>query len=381
METHLMRKICVITSAFIAFSANAATADDMSGDASGEATHELHQHHEVPPPASDSNGDSPDHSAHGGHAHHEIPEPIGVMGAHMHPKGGFMFSYRYSRMRMDGNRDGTSKVPVDDILLPNGSYMVSPTDMDMQMHMFGAMYAPADWVTLMAMIPYVELSMDHHMANGNRFETNSKGVGDLRLSGLFKIFQNDTHSTHLNFGLSFPTGGIGHKDQLPVPMMGFQNKRLPYPMQIGSGTWDILPGATYLGSTDWLGWGAQVIGTVRFGENRHDYRLGHRADATAWLTLPVLDWLDLSARFVYAYWGNIEGADSSLNPNAVPTADPDLRKGQRIDLLAGLSVKLPWDRFGEHRFGVEAGGPPWQKLDGPQLGSKWRVTAGWQLTF
>ena len=100
-----------------------------------------------------------------------------------------------------------------------------------------------------------------------------------------------------------------------------------------------------------------------------------------WLTLPVLDWLDLSARFVYAYWGNIEGADSSLNPNAVPTADPDLRKGQRIDLLAGLSVKLPWDRFGEHRFGVEAGGPPWQKLDGPQLGSKWRVTAGWQLTF
>ena len=192
--------------------------------------------------------------------------------------------------------------------MPGGSYMVSPTDMDMQMHMFGAMYAPADWVTLMAMIPYVELSMDHHMMNGNRFETNSSGVGDLRLSGLFKIFENDRHHTHLNLGLSFPTGGIGHKDQVPVPMAGFQNKRLPYPMQIGSGTWDILPGATYTGSTDWLGWGAQVIGTVRFGENRHDYRLGHRADATTWVTLPVLDWLDLSARFVYAYQGNIHGS-------------------------------------------------------------------------
>ena len=78
------------------------------------------------------------------------------MGAHMHPKGGFMFSYRYSRMRMDGNRDGTDRVPVGDILRPNGSYMVSPTDMDMQMHMFGFMYAPTDWLALMAMIPKPE---------------------------------------------------------------------------------------------------------------------------------------------------------------------------------------------------------------------------------
>jgi len=375
-----MRRYCIIAFAlaFVAFAANGAAADETSGDASKAASHEHHQHHEHQPPEGDSAAGS-QHS--GSHAHHRALEPIGVMGAHMHPKGGFMFSYRYARMRMDGNRDGTKRVPIDEILMPDGSYMVSPSDMDMQMHMFGAMYAPVDWVTLTAMIPYVELSMDHHMANRNRFETNSKGVGDLRLSGLFKIFETGRNRAHLNFGLSFPTGRIGHKDQVPIPMAGFQNKRLPYPMQIGSGTWDILPGATYAGSSDWLGWGAQVIGTVRFGENRHDYRLGHRADATAWITLPVLDWLDLSARFVYAYWGDIAGADDGLNPNAVATADPDLRKGQRIDLLAGLSVRLPWDRFGAHRFGVEAGGPPWQQLDGPQLGSKWRVIAGWQLTF
>ena len=173
------KRVIAFALTFVAFAVNEATADDMGGDTTDEASHEHHQHHEDQPKESNSTDTAAGHS---GHAHHAVSEPIGVMGAHMHPKGGFMFSYRYSRMRMDGNRDGTSKVSLDEILLPGGSYMVSPSDMDMQMHMFGAMYAPADWVTLMAMIPYVELSMDHHMMNQNRFETNSKGIGDLRLS-------------------------------------------------------------------------------------------------------------------------------------------------------------------------------------------------------
>jgi len=376
-----MRRSCVpgLALAFVTLVTVAASADDLGGAVADESSHDAHQHHETPPaedaPATTTTG-------HDHHDHYQrIAEPIGVMGAHMHPKGGFMFSYRYARMRMDGNLDGNDNVGVDEILLPKGSYMASPTDMDMQMHMFGAMYAPADWVTLMAMIPYVQLTMDHRQMNLNRFETNSSGVGDLELSGLFRLFERDGHLLHLNLGLSFPTGGIGHKDDVPVPMMGFQERRLPYPMQIGSGTWDLLPGLTYTGATDWLGWGAQALGTVRFGENKHDYRLGHRVDATGWITLPLREWIEVSARLAYAYWGNIDGADPSLNPNAVPTADPNLRKGHRLEMLGGLSIKLPWDRFGNHRFAVEAGAPVWHNLDGPQLGANWRVVAGWQLGF
>jgi hypothetical protein len=319
---------------------------------------------------------------HAAHAAHTTGfAPIGVMGEHMHPAGGFMVSYRYESMRMEGNRDGSNRVDEDEILLPSGRYMVSPRDMDMQMHMFGAMYAPTDWLTLTAMIPYIRLRMDHAMASGGRFTTRSDGPGDLILGGLWKLFESGGHHVHLNTGVRFPTGGISHEDQVPVPMLGFANRRLPYPMQIGSGTWDLLPGATYTGKTAWLAWGAQAMGTVRLGHNRHGYRLGNRADATAWVDLPLLDWLDLSGRLAYAYWGNINNADDSLNPGAVPTADPDKRAGHRIDLLGGVSFMLPAGWWGHHRLGIEAGAPVYQWLDGPQLETDWRVTAGWQLFF
>jgi len=39
--------------------------------------------------------------------------------------------------------------------------------------------------------------------------------------------------------------------------------RLPYPMQIGSGTFDLYPGLTYTGQRDQAGWGGQVLATIR----------------------------------------------------------------------------------------------------------------------
>lgn len=38
---------------------------------------------------------------------------------------------------------------------------IVPTGMTMDMHMLGAMYAPSDRLTLMAMLPYIKKDMDH----------------------------------------------------------------------------------------------------------------------------------------------------------------------------------------------------------------------------
>ena len=78
--------------------------------------------------------------------------PIGVMGDHTHNKGELMFAYRYMRMFMDGNRDGTNNVSASNVL---SSYVVTPLQMTTQMHMFGFMYGLNQTATLTAMIPYV----------------------------------------------------------------------------------------------------------------------------------------------------------------------------------------------------------------------------------
>ena len=67
--------------------------------------------------------------------------PIGVMGDHIHSKGGLMASYRYMFMRMQGNYDGDSKISDQKTM---DGYMMAAKDMDMQMHMLGLMYAPTD---------------------------------------------------------------------------------------------------------------------------------------------------------------------------------------------------------------------------------------------
>ena len=263
-----------------------------------------------------------------------------------------MLSYRFMHMRMDGNRDGTNDLSASDVLALG--YMATPTDMDVDMHMFGAMYAPFDWLTLMLMLPYVEKSMDHINAMGVRFQTDSNGIGDLQFTGLLRLWQNEMHHVHLNAGFGFPTGSIDEKDYVPVPMMGFQKRRLPYPMQIGSGSYSLIPGLTYTGKTERWSWGAQALGTIYLDTSDHHYRVGNRFDGTAWLQRNWFRWLSTSARLKGSVWGNYSGADPSLNPAMVPTADPNLRGGSEIDLAPGVNLVLPLGPLGEHRIAVEA---------------------------
>jgi hypothetical protein len=214
-----------------------AQADDM-GDADGTATptvrrqqptaggaaQDSHQHHHHHAAAGDGSPGRPDDHA-----------PIGVMGEHMHPAGGWMLSYRYMFMKMDGSRDGDSRVSDGNVLR---QFPVTPTEMDTQMHMFGAMYAPIDQVTLMAMLPLIQKDMDHITRSAREFSTDTFGVGDFKFSAMLRLWENETHHFHLNAGMSFPTGSTSETDDTP---MG--NVRVPYPMQLGSGTYDLLPGS------------------------------------------------------------------------------------------------------------------------------------------
>ncbi len=253
----------------------------------------------------------------------------------------------------------------------------------MDMHVFGLMVAPHDRVTLMGMLPLVDLRMDHLRRDGVRFETESFGVGDVKAHALVGLFETERHALHANAGLSFPTGSIREKDTLPPPLL---RRRLPYPMQLGSGTWDLLPGLTYLGHADAFSWGWQGSGTVRTGRNSLGYRLGDRFETTAWIARPWTGWLSTSARVAWSIWGDVHGEDDLqeppfVPPNLVPTGDPKRRGGHRLDLLAGVNLSLPLGPLGRHRFAVEAGFPAWQWLRGPQLETDWKIVVGWQRSF
>lgn len=305
--------------------------------------------------------------------------PIAVMLDHIHEAGEFMLSYRYMYMKMNGIRVGTDDVDFADVVDPDAlGFMVTPTDMMMQMHMFGLMFAPTDRLTLVAMLPLKVLEMDHLTAGFQEFTTESSGIGDVSVAGMWGLDPVGDQRVHIIFAASLPSGSIDEKDQ--TPMSGGDEIQLPYPMQLGSGTVDVSPGATYLGQAGDWSWGLQALPTFRLGENDNEYRLGHRYFTTAWGARRVSHWLSGSLRLDYQAWDDVEGADTSLSPAVVPTAVPSLQGGQRWSAGFGVNTYLSRGALRGLRLAGELIFPFYQDVDGPQLETDWVLLMGAQYS-
>jgi len=302
------------------------------------------------------------------HDHHKLPDaPIGIMGHHTHPKGEWMISYSFMKMQMDGNRNGT-----DGVSVPLPGYMVSPLSMDMDMHMFGVMYGVTETMTFMAMLPVTSISMDHAVnMNGNEFTTEASGVGDLKLTALFETGENWVTSA----GLNIPTGSIDEKDVTPAS--SGVAVQLPYPMQLGSGSYEFALGTSYIKNYGHNSWGNKADIIVRFNDNDRDYKLGNSFALNSWYSFGVSEKSTLSVRLKLLDWDNISGADTDLNPMMVPTADTNLRAGTRADVLLGYNYQLTNDTL----LGLEIGAPVYQDLDGPQLETDLTLQLGVQYEF
>ena len=320
--------------------------------------------------------------------------PISVMGDHTHSKGGWMLSYRYMNMQMDGMRSGTKRVNSQNVFAAN--YAVAPENMTMEMHMLGMMYAPTDQLTLMAIANYIDNTMNHRvnpavaeMINGgdSGFTTDSSGSGDIKLSALYRFYLEGKSKAHLGIGFSLPTGSIDEKDDTPA-MGGRQRQLLPAPMQLGSGTFDLLPSLTYVQLfTDWS-WGAQASGAIRLeSENENNYRLGHKFELINWISYNLSEWLGINGGLSYTYTGELKGNQKGVGTagpmgrRSVTTAFSDNYGGERIDVIFGINLLKPTGFLKGHRLAFDLRLPLWRDLNGYQLESDSVLTLGWQKAF
>jgi hypothetical protein len=303
------------------------------------------------------------------------------MADHTHNAGEWMFSYRYMRMHMEDLYDGDSKVSPS-----NSGYTVVPTEMDMDMHMFGMMYAPTNELTLMVMTNYIKNTMDMEVTRGPMAgqtpSMESEGWGDSSIGGLYKFYDANNKRAHVGLSLSLPTGSTDESFDSP-----FGKANQPFPMQLGTGTYDFLPSLTYLDQpNDIWSWGAQVKGRIHLGDNDEGFSYGDSISATSWAAANVLEWASVSFRLAATSWGSIDGdTDNSVNdlapamvqPFSSP-ADPDNHGGTRIDAGIGLNLWHPTTGF---RVATEFLVPVYQKLNGPQLGQDWTLTLGTQYAW
>ena len=150
------------------------------------------------------------------------PLPFGIM---IGRADKWTVGYHYMFEKLDGILDGTDVISEANVLNRFGT---TPTDMTIQTHMAMIMYAPSNRSTLMAMLPYVQMSMGELHRDGTRSTERSKGIGDLELRALYSLYEAKAirHRFLATFGVGFPTGSVNQLDAEGV--------RTEYPMQTGS---------------------------------------------------------------------------------------------------------------------------------------------------
>ena len=320
--------------------------------------------------------------------------PIGVMADHRHNRGEWMVSYRYMNMQMEGIRNGDDSLSDPDILAtpnrfaPPANLRVVPLDMTMQMHMVGAMYGLSDRVTLMAMGMYTSNDMDHRTYQGmmgstelGEFTTETSGIGDTTIGAIIGL--DDGMRPHdqpnLSLALSLPTGSIEETDQILTPMGTTPSPRLPYAMQLGSGTYDLKPSLTMRKRVGQISLGGQIAATVRLDDNDSGYTLGDIYEVTAWATYEFTPSVSLSGRLKASTKGEIDGMDANIMA-PVQTADPSNYGGDEVTALLGINLAGQGSLKG-HRLAAEIGLPLYRDLNGPQLETDLTFTLGWQKAF
>jgi len=326
--------------------------------------------------------------------------PIGVMADHRHKKGEWMLSIRHMHMQMDGSRDGTNQLTSDLIATtaPNRfaglpgqppTLRVVPTEMSMDMTMFGAMYGLTDDITLMGMTSYVSNEMSHLTYRGGMgtnirgtFETKSQGIGDTTIGAIIGLDNGskEGHQFNASLAISLPTGSISRTDEILTPMGGTPSPQLPYAMQIGTGTVDFKPSLTWFDRAGKIGWGAQTSARIPLEQNSENYRHGDQIKGTAWLAYEPTYWLSFSTRVKAVSKGRIRGQSAAIIA-PVQTADPNNYGGETVEALFGANLVGQTGTLKGHRLAFEIGLPLHRNLNGPQLETDSMFIIGWQKAF
>lgn len=328
------------------------------------------------------------HHAH--HKHHGSRPPAGVMFGHVLDRAGdFMVGYSFLYGEADGTMKHGSASVADAEVVANacgsGGCTTTPERMKMGMHMFHLMYAPTDWLTLSVMPMLINKEMSMRPLRGtagsdlHEHPHSADGLGDTRVAGLVKLLDGGTHDLHAGIALSIPTGDI----DLTLDGTDASTSELQgYGMQLGSGTWDLIPSVTYTGSRGSWSWGGQVSATVRLeSENSLGYRLGDQFQATAWAGYKLKPWLTTTLRGVYTDRAGIHGESRRANAQTSPTDFTDNYGGSFWDVGVGLELGTAEGRFSNHTLQLEWVEPVQHDYDGYRLEREGKLNVAWSYHF
>ena len=188
--------------------------------------------------------------------------------------------------------------------------------------------------------------------------SDTKGLGDLRITGRWQGLSAPGTVTGLEGGLVLPTGQI-HQSFKSGPEQGEEVDR---GLQPGTGTVQAVLGAYHLGAiTPELGYFLQITGQAPLTE-RDGYKPGAFVQASAAVNLT--HWRNITPQLQLSF--RATGRDSG------PNSDRPNSGGEQMNIAPGISAKLS-SRAVAFGF-VEL--PLYNRVNGYQLVPKYKLSAG-----
>ncbi|MCW9023248.1 MAG: hypothetical protein OQK73_01080 [Gammaproteobacteria bacterium] len=313
-----------------------------------------------------------------------IPVPSGLFGIYAFPeKGQGVAGINYQHHQFDGLIQGDSSVSAESVVTsaPNRFFgdpgqpptlRVVPQSAKADVMFPFANFALDDQWALVGLAPLIKKETVLETFMGGAGTTSlgtttvtSEGLGDIKFGAVYKAYNSDNYSHNVLFDLvlSAPTGSITEEDYNRTPANALVKTRLPYGMQLGSGTWDTLLGVVYWGKDKQWGWGAQYLATIPLeSSNDEGWRYGDKHEATAWVSYEWDPDFVSSLRIRTETQDQIRGIDPKIYGPGLG-ANPDNYGGKRTEIGFGinwmaafannvsLEILLPID---QDRYGVQA---------------------------
>lgn len=317
--------------------------------------------------------------------------PIGLNLDRTLMKGQVELGVKFIQEQMKGVGFGKDSLTLQSVL---NTYYASPTKMTTQGAEVTLMVGVTDWVTLAATGNFVQKKMTQAVLdvdNPSSYwlgDTKSLGPEDVQVSALFKVLDHSSLRLHLNGGVTIPVGTLDFDDRTldPEDPLGQPVEvTLPYQQQLGSGTFDFLPGFTASIQNEKASLGVQWNGTIRFGKNDQKWALGNRYEGAIWAGFRASDWASVAVGGKYSTWDNIKGYERAVDLfETLAYSSPAFERGQagsRIDIPLAVNFIFPEGPLAGHRLALEFLAPVQQDLEFIQMRHDWTLTVGWRKAF
>lgn len=173
-----------------------------------------------------------------------------------------IFSYNFYHYQMNGHSAANNNI-----------YKFGASTVDLSL-LSATWLHSSDW-TFVTLIPHITNRVEtiyEPTPTGMNYKTidTTRGLGDVRLMAVTPLSLNPAYMTFLDISVTAPTGSINETfTSSPI-------QRAAYNMQPGSGTPDLVLGATVTNTKDALVSSARGEATIRGGRNANGYAFGNQ---------------------------------------------------------------------------------------------------------